>query len=43
MTGILPFDSFDLVVLLQLKMWERENWTVTIIFYPTSVTVEFEV
>ena len=42
MTGIFPFDSFDLVVLLQLKMWETENRTVTVIFDPTSVTAEFE-
>ena len=45
MTWFWHFDSFDSVpvVLLQLKMWERENRTVTVIFDPTSVTAEFEV
>ena len=44
MTWFWPSDSFDPVpvVLLQLKMWERENQTVTVIFDPTSVTAEFE-
>ena len=43
MSWFLPFDSFDHVVLLQLKMWGRENQTVTVIFDPTSITAEFEV
>ena len=45
MTWFWPFDSFDPlpVVLLQLKMWERKNWTVTVIFDPASVTAEFAV
>ena len=45
MTWFWPFDSFDPVpvVLLQLKMWERKNRTVTVIFDPASVTAEFEV
>ena len=45
MTWFWPFDSFDNVpvILLQLKMRERKNRTVTIIFDPASVTAEFEV
>ena len=45
MTWFWHFDSFDPVpvVLLQLKMWERENRRVTVIFDPTSVTAEFDV
>ena len=45
MTWFWPFDSFDPVpvVLLQLKMRERKNRTVTVIFDPASVTAEFEV
>ena len=45
MTWFWPFDSFDPVpvVLLQLKMQERKNRTVTVIFDPASVTVESEV
>ena len=45
MTWFGPSDSFDHVpvVLLQLKMRERKNQTVTVIFDPASVTAEFEV
>ena len=45
MTWFWPFDSFDPVpvVLLQLKMRERKNQTVTVIFDPASITAEFEV
>ena len=45
MTWFWPFDSFDPVpvTLLQLKMRERKNRRVTVIFDPASVTAEFEV
>ena len=45
MTWFWPFDSFNPapVVLLQLKMRERKNRTVTKFFDPASVTAEFEV